>query len=73
MTQTFTEYVCWSRAGVEDTVNTEAVHAEKAVFLATHRPLAVLREAWGSPEASEQVDEWSVLDDFANRKYSEVA
>ncbi|HET8658045.1 MAG TPA: protein DpdH [Micromonosporaceae bacterium] len=67
MTAHFTEYVCWSRANVAETINTEAVHANPAVFLATHRPLAVLRKGWESSEPGEQVDERTVLRDFVDR------
>ncbi|WP_410820448.1 protein DpdH [Micromonospora sp. 050-3] len=67
MTESFPGYVCWSRTDVADTINTEAVHADPAVFLATHRPLAVVRQAWGSSEPGEKVDEHTVLDDFTNR------
>lgn len=64
----FTGHLCWSRANVAETINTEAVHANPVVFLATHRPLAVLRRSWASPGPGDQVDERAVLDDFANRR-----
>lgn len=67
MTDAFAGYVCWTRAAVDDTINTEAVHADRAVFLATHRPLAIIRRGWGSTDQGEQVDEETVLDDFIHR------
>ncbi|MFG1757039.1 protein DpdH [Micromonospora echinofusca] len=67
MTDPFSGYVCWNRPNVAETINTEAVHADAAVFLATHRPLAVVRQAWGSAVPGEQVDEQAVLADFINR------
>lgn len=67
MTDTFAGYVCWTRAAVDDTINTEAVHADRAVFLATHRPLAIIRRGWGSTDQGEQVDEETVLEDFIHR------
>jgi hypothetical protein len=67
MSGTFAGYVCWTRADVDDTINTEAVHADRAVFLATHRPLSIVRRTWDSSDRSEQVDEEAVLDDFLHR------
>ncbi|NYF57175.1 protein DpdH [Micromonospora purpureochromogenes] len=67
MTDSLSGYVCWNRPNVAETINTEAVHADPSVFLATHRPLAVVRQAWGSAAPGEQVDERAVLDDFINR------
>ncbi|WP_432571574.1 protein DpdH [Kineococcus sp. SYSU DK005] len=63
----FAGYVCWNRQFVAETVSTEAVHADPDVFLATHRPLRILRSPWEAPETATAVDENDVLTDFTNR------
>ncbi|GAA3043222.1 hypothetical protein GCM10010464_04160 [Pseudonocardia yunnanensis] len=60
--------VCWTREFVAETVSTEAVHADRAVFLATHRPLRVLQSSWDSGKTARVVDEQQVFDDFIDRR-----
>ncbi|WP_157873580.1 protein DpdH [Kineococcus radiotolerans] len=64
----FPGFVCWKRPFVAETVATEAVHADPAVFLATHRPLRVVRTAWEREASGDIVDEQDVLNDFASRE-----
>jgi len=60
--------VCWTRQFVEETVSTEAVHADRGVFLATHRPLRIKQSGWDETGTERVVDESNVFDDFLGRR-----
>ncbi|MGY4930531.1 protein DpdH [Streptomyces sp. 900116325] len=65
------DYVCWDIERVVTTVQTEAVVASSAVFLATHTPLQIQRaEIKGRSfnNTGQMVSEKDVLKDFLGRK-----
>ena len=67
----FRGYLCWDPAVADGAVNTEAVVASPAVFVATHTPLRIRRaQIRGRSLALMEgtVDENIVLDDFLSRK-----
>ncbi|GGT34986.1 hypothetical protein GCM10010207_38880 [Streptomyces atratus] len=65
------DYVCWDIERVVSTIQTEAVVASSAVFLATHTPLQIQRaEISGRTfnNTGQMVSEKDVLKDFLGRK-----
>ncbi|MGW4623765.1 protein DpdH [Streptomyces sp. NPDC004592] len=65
------DYVCWDIERVVSTIQTEAVVASSAVFLATHTPLKIQRaEIKGRSfnNTGQMVSEKDVLKDFLGRK-----
>lgn len=67
----FRGYLCWEPAVADGAVNTEAVVASPAVFVATHTPLRIRRaQIRGRSLALMEgtTDENAVLSDFLNRK-----
>ena len=57
-------FVCWTQAGVRETVVVDAVMPSEAVFLATHRPTRLLKREIGQTEGGVWYDEEGVLSDF---------
>ncbi|MFD7790637.1 protein DpdH [Streptomyces sp. NPDC059759] len=65
------DYVCWDIERVVSTIQTEAVVASSAVFLATHTPLQIQRaeiEGRQFNNTGQVVSEKAVLKDFLGRK-----
>ncbi|MFJ2737179.1 MULTISPECIES: protein DpdH [unclassified Streptomyces] len=65
------DYVCWDVERVVSTIQTEAVVASPAVFLATHTPLQIQRaeiEGRQFTNTGQLVSEKDVLKDFLGRK-----
>src|ERR1700735_1743491 len=67
----FRGYLCWEPAVSEGALNTEAVVASPAVFVATHTPLRIRRAQIRGRSLTLMegtTDENAVLSDFLNRK-----
>ncbi|MGW5258152.1 protein DpdH [Streptomyces sp. NPDC004012] len=65
------DYVCWDVERVVSTIQTEAVVASSAVFLATHTPLQIQRaeiKGRSFSNTGQLVSEKDVLKDFLGRK-----
>lgn len=65
------DYVCWDIERVVSTIQTEAVVASSAVFLATHTPLQIQRaeiDGRSFNNTGQVVNEKDVLKDFLGRK-----
>lgn len=66
MTATFSRHACWDNATVARTIQTEAVSASDAVFLATHSPLRIRRLSGADSQTTTMstVTEKQVVDAF---------